>query len=47
MYYAGHWEGGRGNFNHSHQWDRDGRRDEGRYRSRNGDHDRDDHDQRR
>lgn len=39
MYYAGHWEGGRGNFNHNHRWDRDRQRDEGRWR---GDHDRDD-----
>ena len=44
-YYAGHWEGGRGNFNHNHRWDRDGRRDDNRWRG--GDRDRDgdrDHD---
>jgi hypothetical protein len=46
QYYAGHWEGSRSNFNHDHRWDRDRRRDEGRWRG-NGDHDRDygrDHD---
>lgn len=29
-YYAGHWEGGRGDVYHNHRWDRDERRDEGR-----------------
>jgi hypothetical protein len=29
-YFAGHWEGRRGNVAHDHRWDRDARRDEGR-----------------
>ena len=41
-YYAGHWEGSHGNFNHNHRWDGDSRRDEGRYRS-HGNHDGDGH----
>jgi hypothetical protein len=41
-YYAGHWEGSHGNFNHNHRWDHDSRRDEGRYRS-HGNHDGDGH----
>jgi hypothetical protein len=39
QYFAGRWEGGRGNIVHDHRWDRDRRRDERRGPSRN---DRDD-----
>jgi len=30
QYFAGHWEGSRGNVAHDHRWDRDDRRDERR-----------------
>ena len=46
-YYAGRWEGARRTFNHNHQWDRDGRRDEGRYRSSGGNRDGYGHDEHR
>lgn len=35
-YFAGHWEGGRANVAHDHQWDRGDQRDAGRYNPDNG-----------
>jgi hypothetical protein len=39
-YYAGRWEGRRGNVFHDHRWDRTAQRDERRERDHRGDHDR-------
>jgi len=36
QYFAGRWEGARGNVGHDHQWDRGNQRDEGRYNADNG-----------
>ena len=36
QYFAGQWEGGRGNVVHNHQWDRGNQRDDNRYDPNNG-----------
>ncbi len=35
QYFAGHWEGRQGRFEHDHRWDRSRERDERRYDRRN------------
>ena len=42
QYFAGHWEGSRGNFQHDHRWDRSRERDEHRENRRDERRDRDD-----
>jgi hypothetical protein len=38
QYYAGHWEGTRGNVAHDHRWDRGNQRDEGHNPNDHNDH---------